>query len=72
MFFYTNDENAEAVERKNAYQKEAQKIWGFLTDGDILKVKNATQLASIVRARTGVSDLKAMTNVQNWMQGKQF
>lgn len=72
MFGFQGGESAGVVERKKAYMKDAQKTWVFLTNYDLSTIKNAVQLATMIKIRSGISELQATRDVQGWMQGKQF
>jgi hypothetical protein len=72
MFGFRGGESVETVARKKGYMQEAQKQWGFLTGFDLSTIKNEVQLTSMVKDRTGITTAQATSDVQAWMQGKQF
>jgi hypothetical protein len=72
MFGFRGGESVETVARKKGYMQDAQKQWGFLTGFDLSTIKNEVQLTSIVKDRTGITGAQATSEVQAWMQGKQF
>ena len=72
MFGFQGGETAGTVERKKVYMKEAQKIWPFLTNFDLSTIKNAMQLATMIKVRSGISIENAQRDVQIWMQDKKF
>jgi hypothetical protein len=72
MFGFRGGESAETVARKRDYMREAQQRWPFLTNFDASTIKNDIQLASMVRDRSGITLAQARSDVQTWMQGKQF
>ena len=43
-----------------------------MTYFDLSTIKNEVQLSSMVKDRSGISQAQAKSDVQAWMQGKQF
>ena len=72
MFGFRGGELPEVVERKRGYLREAQSKWPFLTHFDLSTVKNETQLRSIVKDRSGITDDQARADVASWVAGKTF
>jgi hypothetical protein len=72
MFGFRGGETADTVARKRGYLKDAQRRWGFLTYYDLSTIKNEAQLGSMVKERSSISEAQAKSDVQAWMQGKQF
>jgi hypothetical protein len=72
MFGYSGGENADTIARKQQYRKEAQAQWPFLTTIDLSMLRNETQLVSLIKDRSGLSQDEAHKAVTHWMQGKQF
>ena len=72
MFGFQGGESAATVARKKTYMKEAQQRWGCLTNFDLSTIKNEVQLRSIVKDRSSISEAQAKSDVQGWMDGKQF
>ena len=72
MFGFQGGESADTVAREKSYMKDAQRRWGFLTHFDLSTIKNELQLSSMVKDRSGISQAQAKSDVQAWMQGKQF
>jgi len=72
MFGFRGGESADTVVRKKGYMRDAQRRWPFLTHFDLSTIKNETQLSSMVRDRSSISDPQAKGGVQAWMDGKQF
>jgi hypothetical protein len=72
MFGFQGGESAGTVARKKGYMKDAQKQWGFLTNFDLSTIKNEIQLRTMVKDRSSISEAQAQSDVQAWMQGKQF
>lgn len=72
MFGYQGGERPDTVARKHGYRLEAKKRWPFLTNFDLSTIKNEVQLSSIVKDRSSVTAVKAKSDVQAWMEGKQF
>jgi hypothetical protein len=72
MFGFQGGESADTVARKKGYMKDAQKQWGFLTNFDLSTIKNEIQLRTMVKDRSSISEAQAQSDVQAWMQGKQF
>ena len=72
MFGFQGGESADAVARKKGYLRDAQERWGFMTHFDLSTIKNEVQLYSMVKDRSGISEGQAKSEVQAWMQGKQF
>jgi len=72
MFGFQGGESADTVARKKGYLRHAQDRWGFMTHFDLSTIKNEVQLTSMVKDRTGISEAQAKSDVQAWMQGKQF
>jgi hypothetical protein len=72
MFGFEGGEDAGTVARKRDHMRDAQGRWRFLTFYDASTIKNARQLADMVRTRTSVSEEQAKTEVETWMRGKQF
>jgi hypothetical protein len=72
MFGFQGGESADTVARKKSYMEDAQRRWGFMTHFDLSTIKNEVQLSSMVKDRAGISQAQAKSDVQAWMQGKQF
>jgi hypothetical protein len=72
MFGFQGGESADTVARKKGYLRDAQERWGFMTHFDLSTIKNEVQLSSMVKDRSGISEAQAKSEVQAWMQGKQF
>jgi hypothetical protein len=72
MFGFQGGESVETVARKKDYLQDAQQRWGFMTHFDLSTIKNEVQLTSMVKDRTGIPEAQAKSDVQAWMQGKQF
>jgi hypothetical protein len=72
MFGFQGGESADTVARKKGYLQDAQQRWGFMTHFDLSSIKNEVQLSSMVKDRTGIPEAQAKSDVQAWMQGKQF
>jgi hypothetical protein len=72
MFGFQGGESADTVARKKGYLRDAQERWGFMTHFDLSTIKNEVQLSSMVKDRSGISEGQAKSDVQAWMQGKQF
>lgn len=51
MFGFQGGENADTVARKRGYMQDAQQRWGFMTNFDLLTIKNEVQLSSMVKDR---------------------
>jgi hypothetical protein len=72
VFGFQGGESAEAVSRKKGYRKDAQQRWTFLTHYDLSTIKNEAQLRAMVKGRAGITEAQATSEVQSWMEGKQF
>jgi hypothetical protein len=72
MFGFQGGESADTVTRKKSYMQDARQQWGFLTHFDLSTIKNELQLSSMVKDRSGISQAQAKSDVQAWMQSKQF
>jgi hypothetical protein len=72
MFGFQGGESVETVARKKGYLQDAQQRWGFMAHFDLSTIKNEVQLTSMVKDRTGIPEAQAKSDVQAWMQGKQF
>jgi hypothetical protein len=72
MFGFQGGESVDIVARKKGYLRDAQERWGFMTHFDLSTIKNELQLSSMVKDRSGISEGQAKSEVQAWMQGKQF
>ena len=72
MFGFRGGESAETVARKKGYMRDAQQRWGFMTHFDLSTIKNEVQLSAMVKDRSGIPEAQARSDVQAWMQGKQF
>ncbi len=72
MFGFQGGESADTVARKKGYLRDAQERWGFMTHFDLSTIKNEVQLSCMVKDRSGISEGQAKSEVQAWMQGKQF
>ncbi len=72
MFGFQGGEAPQDVERKRGYLRDAQRKWAFLTYFDLSTVRNETQLRSIVKDRSGMTDAQARADVAAWMVGKNF
>jgi hypothetical protein len=72
MFGFQGGESADTVSRKRGYVKDAQQCWSFLTNFDLSSIRSESQLSSMVKERSGVSEAEARNDVRTWMQGKNF
>lgn len=72
MFGFQGGESADTVSRKRGYRKDVQQRWGFLTTFDLSSIRNEVQLYSMIRDRSGLPEAQVKSDVQVWMQGKQF
>lgn len=72
MFGFRGGELQQTVERKRGYMRDAQLKWPFLTYFDLSTVKNETQLRSIVKDRSGITEEQARADVASWVVGKTF
>jgi hypothetical protein len=72
MFGFRGGESPDTVARKKGYMQEAQQRWGFMTNFDLSTIKNEIHLSSMVKDRSGISEVQARSDVQAWMRGKQF
>jgi hypothetical protein len=72
MFGFQGGESPDTVARKKGYMQAAQQRWGFMTNFDLSTIKNDVQLSCMVKERSGISEVQAKSDVQAWMQGKQF
>jgi hypothetical protein len=72
MFGYRGGESAETVARKQGYMRDAKQRWAGVTTYDLSTITNETQLCGIVKDRLGLPEAQVKSDVQSWMQGKQF
>ena len=72
MFGFQGGERPDALTRKKGYRQDAQQKWSFLTHFDLSTIKNEAQLAAMVQGRSSIPEAQAKSDVQAWMQGKQF
>ena len=72
MFGFQGGESAGTVARKRGYMQDAQQRWVFMTNFDLSTIKNEVQLRSIVKDRSSIPEAQAKSDVQAWMEGKQF
>jgi hypothetical protein len=72
MFGFRGGETPQTVSRKRGYLSEAQQKWPFLTYFDLSTIKNETQLRSVVKDRSGVTEDQARADVASWLVGKTF
>jgi len=72
MFGFQGGERPDALARKTGYRQDAKDRWGFLTHFDLSTIKNEAQLTAMVQGRSSISEAQATSDVQAWMQGKQF
>ena len=72
MFGFQGGESADIVARKKSYMQDARQQWGFLTHFDLSTIKNEVQLRSIVKDRSSITEAEARSDVQTWLNGKQF
>jgi hypothetical protein len=72
MFGFRGGESADTVARKKGYMEEAQQRWPYLTNFDLSTIKNEVQLTSIVKDRSSITEAQANSDVQTWLNGKQF
>ena len=72
MFGFQGGESADTVARKRSYMQDARQKWRFLTFFDLSTIKNEVQLSTMVKERSGISEAQAQSDVQAWVQGKQF
>jgi hypothetical protein len=72
MFGFRGGESADTVARKKGYMEDAQQRWPYLTNFDLSTIKNKVQLRSIVQDRSSLTEAQANSDVQTWLEGKQF
>jgi hypothetical protein len=72
MFGFRGGESADTVARKKGYMEDAQQRWPYLTNFDLSTIKNEVQLRAIVKDRSSITEAQARSDVQNWLEGKQF
>lgn len=72
MFGFRGDEALAVVARKREYLKDAQARWPFLTHFDATTIRNASQLATMVKERCSLSPEQAEADVREWAEGKRF
>ena len=72
MFGFQGGESAETVARKKGYMQSAQQRWSFLTTFDLSTIKKEAQLSCMVKERSGIAEAQAKSDVQAWMQDKEF
>lgn len=72
MFGFRGGETPQTVSRKRGYLNQAQQKWPFLTYFDLSTIKNETQLRSVVKDRSGVTEDQARADVASWLVGKTF
>ena len=72
MFGFRGGESADTVARKKGYMEDAQQRWPYLTNFDLSTIKDEVQLSSIVKDRSGTTEAQAKSDVQTWLEGKQF
>jgi hypothetical protein len=72
MLGFQGGESAETVARKKGYMQSAQQRWSFLTTFDLSTIKTEAQLSSMVKERSGIPEAQAKSDVQAWVEGKQF
>ena len=72
MFGFPGSESAGTVARKRGYMQDAQQRWVFMTNFDLSTIKNEVQLRSIVKDRSSMTEAQAKSDVQTWLEGKQF
>jgi len=72
MFGFRGGESADTVARKKGYMEDAQQRWPYLTNFDLSTIKNKVQLRSIVKDRSSLTEAQANSDVQTWLEGKQF
>lgn len=72
MFGFRGGETADTVARKRAYMRTAQARWPFLTHFDAATIKNPRPLVSLVRDRCSLSVSDAESQVEDWMEKKEF
>jgi hypothetical protein len=72
MFGFQGGERPDILTRKKGYRQDAKDRWGFLTHFDLSTIKNEAQLATMVQGRSSLPEAEAKSDVQAWMQGKQF
>ena len=72
MFGFRGGESGGTVARKKGYMEDAQQRWRYLTNFDLSTIKNEVQLRSIVKDRSSVTEAEARSDVQTWLNGKQF
>lgn len=72
MFGFQGGESGEAVARKQAYMRDAQRRWPFLTNFDASTIKNELQLVALVGDRSGRTRVEAQADVREWTSDKQF
>jgi hypothetical protein len=72
MFGFRGGESDSTVARKTGYRSDARREWSCLTPLDLSQIKNEEQLIALVKVRYSLPYEQAKTDVENWMQGKQF
>ena len=72
LFGFQGGESADTVAPQRNYMRDARQKWRFLTSFDLSAIKNEVQLSTVVKERSGISEAQAKSDVQAWMQGKQF
>ena len=72
MFGFQGGESTDTVARKQGYMRDAQQRWGCLTTFDLSTIRNEAQLCTLVKERLSLPLAQVRTDVQSWMQGKQF
>lgn len=72
MFGFGGGETPQTVSRNRGYLSQAQQKWPFLTYFDLSTIKNETQLRSVVKDRSGVTEDQARADVASWLVGKTF
>ena len=60
------------MSRKKGYRKDAQQRWSFLTHYDLSTIKNEAQLRAMIKGRSGITEIQAMSEVEAWMKDKHF
>jgi hypothetical protein len=71
MFGYEGGEPSARLVAMTAERSGARAIWPFLTSLDLSRIHNETQLATMVKDRTGGSAADANRQVRDWFEGYQ-
>jgi hypothetical protein len=72
MFGFRGGESESTVARKIGYRTDARQTWNYVTTLDLSQIKNEEQLIALVKVRYSLPYAQAKSDVETWMQGKQF